>query len=96
MRPTKNLAFALLVAAGLGGLTVASSAGSAGALQTVVATKGDRLGGCAGQVWPAVDAACLATANGAPERRLRTVTIGYRNGEDTTVLVRIPAPSALN
>jgi hypothetical protein len=46
---------------------------------------------CANAVWPNIDASCLSTADGAPAPRVRTITIGYQAGENTTVLVRIPA-----
>ena len=65
------------------------------ALQAAVASfaKGD-LGSsanCAGAVWPNIDASCLSTANGAPAKHVRTITIGYQSGENTTVLVRVPS-----
>ena len=46
---------------------------------------------CAGGVWPNIDASCLSTANGAPAKHVRTITIGYQSGENTTVLVRVPS-----
>ena len=46
---------------------------------------------CAGAVWPNIDAACLSTADGSPARHVRSITIGYQAGENTTVLVRVPA-----
>ena len=46
---------------------------------------------CAQAVWPNVDSSCLSTTGGAPARHVRTVTIGYQAGDNTTVLVRIPA-----
>ncbi len=45
---------------------------------------------CAGAVWPNIDASCLSTADGSPAPRVRTVTIGYQAGQNTTVLVRVP------
>ena len=46
---------------------------------------------CAGAIWPNIDAACLATADGRPALRVRTITIGHPAGENTTVLMRFPA-----
>jgi hypothetical protein len=46
---------------------------------------------CAGGVWPNIDASCLSTADGSPVPRVRTITIGYQSGENTTVLVRVPS-----
>jgi hypothetical protein len=46
---------------------------------------------CRAATWPAIDAACLAAANGRPVPAVRTVTIGYQAGSATTVLLRIPA-----
>src|SRR5882724_13112384 len=45
---------------------------------------------CTGAVWPNIDASCLSTADGSPARHVRTITIGYQSGENTTVLVRVP------
>lgn len=57
------------------------------------ASKGDFGGpGCRGAVWPNVDASCLKRADGRPLRSVRTVTVGHQDGENTTVLVRVPAP----
>jgi hypothetical protein len=47
---------------------------------------------CAAAVWPNVDAACLTRVDGSPAQAVRTVTIGYQEGANTTVLVRMPAP----
>jgi len=57
------------------------------------AEKGDFAGGssCAEAVWPNIDASCLRTTDGAPARHVRTITIGYQSGENTTVLVRVPS-----
>jgi hypothetical protein len=46
---------------------------------------------CAGAVWPNIDASCLSTVDGAPAKHVRTITIGYQSGENTTVLVRVPS-----
>jgi hypothetical protein len=46
---------------------------------------------CAGAVWPNIDASCLRTADGSRARHVRTITIGYQSGENTTVLVRVPS-----
>ncbi len=66
--------------------------GAAGSISA--ASKGDLLvnGGCAGQKWPDITAACLVVTNGSPIRPVRSVTIGLQAGEATTVLVRMPAP----
>ena len=45
---------------------------------------------CANAVWPNIDAACLATADGRPAPRVRMITIGYQNDANTTVIVHIP------
>ena len=57
------------------------------------AAKGDLYAprNCEGAVWPNIDRACLHTVSGAPAPAVRTITIGYQEGEATTVLVRIPA-----
>ena len=54
------------------------------------APKGDFAPACANAVWPSIDAACLATADGRPAPHVRTITIGYPEGATTTVLERIP------
>ena len=46
---------------------------------------------CADAVWPNIDASCLATTDGAPAKHVRTITIGYQSGENTTILVRVPS-----
>jgi hypothetical protein len=55
------------------------------------APKGDFAPACSSAVWPDIDAACLATADGRPAPRARMIAIGYQAGENTTVLVRIPS-----
>ncbi len=57
------------------------------------ASKGDlpKSAGCAGATWPNIDAACLATADGRPAPRVRTITVGYQADQTTTVLLRIPS-----
>lgn len=55
------------------------------------APKGDFAPACANAVWPNIEAGCLATADGRPARHVRTITIGYLAGDNTTVLVRLPA-----
>ena len=55
------------------------------------APRGDFAPACASAVWPNIEAACLATADGRPASHVRTITIGYQVGDNTTVLVRIPA-----
>jgi hypothetical protein len=58
------------------------------------APRGDLLlpAGCLGQVWPDISAECLITEDGSAAGEVRTVTIGYQTGDNTTVLVRLPAP----
>ncbi len=53
------------------------------------APKGDFAPACANAVWPNIEAACLVAADGSPAPVVRTITIGYQAGENTTVLVRI-------
>jgi hypothetical protein len=64
-----------------------------GAAATPSASKGDlpRLAECASAIWPNIDAPCLSTADGSPALQVRTVTISYQTGVNTTVLLRIPA-----
>ena len=45
---------------------------------------------CASAVWPNIEATCLATADGRPASDVRTITIGYQNDANTTVIVHIP------
>lgn len=58
------------------------------------AAKGDFLErpGCFGQVWPDISPDCLAKVGSTPRLAARTVTIGYRIGEASSVLIRMPAP----
>ena len=56
----------------------------------VPAPKGDFAPACSSAVWPDIDAACLATADGRPAPHVRMITTGYLAGENTIVLVRIP------
>jgi hypothetical protein len=56
------------------------------------APRGDFAPACASAVWPNIEAGCLATADGRPASHVRTISIGYQVGDNTTVLVRIPAP----
>jgi hypothetical protein len=46
---------------------------------------------CTKAVWPNIDASCLSTVDGSPAPHVRTITIGYRADQNTTILVRIPA-----
>ena len=46
---------------------------------------------CASAVWPNIEATCLATADGRPASDVRIITIGYQVGDNTIVLLRIPA-----
>lgn len=47
---------------------------------------------CAGQRWPDIAPGCLVAADGTAIRPIRTVTVGYRSGEASSVLIRMPAP----
>lgn len=58
-------------------------------------SKGDRQqpasGACAAWAWPNVPSECLAPADGTPARKMvRTITIERREGDDTSILVRMP------
>lgn len=46
---------------------------------------------CIGAAWPNIDPSCLTTSDGAPAPHVRTITIGYEAGGNTTVLMRVPA-----
>ncbi len=64
----------------------------AGADAVILSGKGDRqrASDCAGATWPNIDTACLLTADGSPAPYVRTITIGYQTGPNTTVLLRTP------
>ena len=48
---------------------------------------------CASQAWPNVAPECLGAADGTPLRsNVRMITVEQRDGMNTSVLVRIPAP----
>lgn len=50
---------------------------------------------CAGETWPAIPASCLTSADGTPVRQpVRTITLEHRAGQNTSVLVRVPAEFA--
>jgi hypothetical protein len=57
------------------------------------ATRGDLLVPieCLNQVWPDISPECLIGDDGATSAEVRTVTIGYETGEDSSVLMRMPA-----
>lgn len=55
------------------------------------APKGDFAPVCVTAVWPNIEVACLAIADRRPASHVRTITIGYRVGDNTTILVRVPA-----
>lgn len=59
------------------------------------ARKADRLAAakdCRTQAWPYIAADCLTSAGaGGPANAVRTVTVEYRIGDSTSVLVRLPA-----
>ncbi len=59
------------------------------------AAKGDKFApaDCESAVWPNIDRACLTNVDGSPAPAVRTVTIGYQDGDAVTVLVRMPAPA---
>ena len=66
--------------------------------QPVRTAKGDSLGAapsdCAARGWPNIPRECLAAAAGTPVRTgVRTITIERREGPNTSVLVRMPAPA---
>jgi hypothetical protein len=47
---------------------------------------------CKAQAWPYIAADCLSAAGaGTPASPVRTVTVEYRVGDSTSVLVRLPA-----
>jgi hypothetical protein len=58
------------------------------------AVKGDRLAAhanCVDQTWPYIASTCLAASTaGSQEKRVRMITIEAREGENTSVLVRVP------
>jgi hypothetical protein len=65
--------------------------------QTTAGTKGDLLkapqGACASQAWPHIAPECLQSASGSPVRSgVRMITVEQREGANTSVLVRVPAP----
>lgn len=62
------------------------------AAKTAAAKKGDRLPArCLGQAWPAIGAECLSRAGMDAAEPVRTVTVEYRTGPATSVLMRMPA-----
>jgi hypothetical protein len=85
-------ALALLIV-GIMGLTVNGTARAASG-SDVVAPRGDLLvpASCIGQTWPDISADCLIGEDGAAVSNVRTVTIGYQTADDTSVLLRLPAP----
>lgn len=71
-----------------------SAQGSAGMSRLVYqARKGDLPDAvrCGGLAW-SVTSNCLMTSDGNLFRPARAVTVGYQDGEATTILVRRPAP----
>ncbi len=60
------------------------------------ASKGDLAipADCASATWPNIDRSCLSTADGSPAPYVRTITVGYQTGSNTTVLLRVPAAVA--
>jgi hypothetical protein len=58
------------------------------------APKGDRLAtraDCVDQIWPYIAPACLAASTaGSQHKRVRMITIEAREGDNTSVLVRVP------
>jgi hypothetical protein len=63
-----------------------------GADAVILLPKGDRqrTSDCASATWPNKETSCLSTADGSPARPVRTITVGYRAGADTTLLLRLP------
>jgi hypothetical protein len=58
------------------------------------ARKADRLVpsvGCDGQTWPAIEPQCLVPGDDAARAAARMVTVEYRLGDSTSVLVRRPS-----
>lgn len=60
--------------------------------------KGDPLGkaphsACTAQAWPYVAPECLGRSEGGPVRgNVRVITVEQRQGDSTSILVRVPAP----
>jgi hypothetical protein len=48
--------------------------------------------GCGAATWPNISSDCLLKADGTVAPQVRTVTVGYQEGESTTILMRVPAP----
>jgi hypothetical protein len=63
-----------------------------GADAVILSPKGDRqrTSDCASATWPNKETSCLSTADGSPAPHVRTITIGYQAGADTTLLLRLP------
>jgi hypothetical protein len=63
-----------------------------GADAVTLSPKGDRqrTSDCAGATWRNIDASCLMTAAGSPAPHVRTITVGYQTGANTTLLLRFP------
>ena len=49
-----------------------------------------RTSDCASATWPNINTSCLSTADGSPAPYVRTITIGYQAGANTTLLLRFP------
>lgn len=68
----------------------------ASARTTTTQTRGDSLSvadRCADQAWPHIPHECLTAVGTATARKsVRTITIEQREGANTSVLVRLPAP----
>lgn len=64
---------------------------------TRAAQKRDRLrlhAACTSQTWPSLSSECLAGTGPRSRPPIRTVTVEYRLGDNTSVLVRLPAQQA--
>ena len=81
-----------MVAERIGGAFASLPQTSADRVGADAVTKGDRQSTsvCASATWPNIDTACLSKADGSPAPHVRTITIGYQIGRNTTHLLRFP------
>jgi hypothetical protein len=91
--PAKPMLVSLIAALTVGLATLAAlsvhNVARAAADELRVA-KGD-LPDCGGEVWPQHSARCLTGRDGREAPPVRFVTIGYQSGDNTTLLLRLPA-----
>lgn len=81
----------------MGGSEAPATATARAAYATVSTKKDDRLGiaGCAGEAWPYISSECRVSRTGERIREVtRTITIEQRLGDNTSVLLRLPAQMA--